>query len=199
MQITLSLSLSLCENVANCFLFRPILDFDNGLIYTLAEKVSSLDASCASSPNKLSKPLSSEQRSLSASSATSSQAGGASDQTLNDSVFENSNQDETRSTYRRSVGSSERPYDPECPYCNQELSRRNSSSRVLDEEGVALMQILEFPAKVFAIRQPVDLAKSYPKSKRVILRDVKRTDRVVHYFRSDLPLALQSLFLFLFS
>ena len=188
--------------MANCFFPPPILDFDNGLIYTLAEKVSSLDASSASSANKLSKPLSSEQRGLSASSATSSQAGGGSDRTLIDSVFENSDRDDTRSAYGRSVASSERPYDPECPYCNQELSRRNSCSRVLDEEGVALMQILEFPAKVFAIRQPVDLAKSYPKSKRVILRDVKRTDRVVHYFRSELPPSFSPLtlsFSFLFS
>jgi hypothetical protein len=44
------------------------------------------------------------------------------------------------------------------------------------------VKILEFPSKVYATRQPVDLEKSYPKSKRIILRDVKRTDRTVHYF-----------------
>ena len=52
-----------------------------------------------------------------------------------------------------------------------------------DEDSLALLQILEFPSRVFATRQPVDLETSYTKSKRIILRDVKRTDRTVHYFR----------------
>ena len=65
-----------------------------------------------------------------------------------------------------------------CPHCNK---KRTESST--DTEGLALLQILEFPSSVYATRQPVDLIKSYPKSKRVILRDVKRTDRTMHYFR----------------
>ena len=52
-----------------------------------------------------------------------------------------------------------------------------------DEESAALLAILELPSKVYATRQPVDLEVSYPKGKRLILRDVKRTDRVVHYFK----------------
>lgn len=60
--------------------------------------------------------------------------------------------------------------------------RRRSCDSVLDEEGRALLQILEFPSKVFATRQPVDLEKSYPKAKRIILRDVLRTDRNFHYY-----------------
>lgn len=38
--------------------------------------------------------------------------------------------------------------------------------------------------QVYATRQPVDLERSYPRAKRVILRDVPRTDRNIHYFRS---------------
>ena len=60
--------------------------------------------------------------------------------------------------------------------------RRRSCDRVLDEEGRALVRILEFPCKVFATRQPIDLEQSYPKAKRIILRDVLRTDRNFHYF-----------------
>lgn len=67
---------------------------------------------------------------------------------------------------------------PECP-CD---FRKKSYDDVLDEEGRALLQILEFPAKVHATRQAVDLEKSYPKAKRIILRDVLRTDRNFHYF-----------------
>lgn len=70
--------------------------------------------------------------------------------------------------------------DSSCPYCNVLPNIDNSS--LLDEEGRSLLTILELPSKVFATRQPVDLDHSYPKSKRVILRDVKRTDRTVHYF-----------------
>ncbi len=73
-----------------------------------------------------------------------------------------------------------------CPYCRHHArSRSYSSSLVLtDEESSSLLAILELPSKVYATRQPVDLDRSYPKGKRLILRDVKRTDRVVHYFRS---------------
>ena len=60
--------------------------------------------------------------------------------------------------------------------------RRRSCDRVLDEEGKALVRILELPCKVFATRQPIDLEQSYPKAKRIILRDVLRTDRNFHYF-----------------
>ena len=70
-----------------------------------------------------------------------------------------------------------------CPYCNPTLKRTDSSSQELDEESVTLLQILDFPSRVYATRQPVDLDHSYPKSKRIILRDVKRTDRTIHYFR----------------
>lgn len=72
-----------------------------------------------------------------------------------------------------------------CPYCTVSLHRTGSIS--LDSERQGLLQILEFPSRVYATRQPVDLEKSYPKSKRVILRDVKRTDRTVHYFRYSCP------------
>lgn len=41
-----------------------------------------------------------------------------------------------------------------------------------------------FP-QVYAARQPLDLETSYSKAKRIILRDVLRTDRNFHYFRSD--------------
>ena len=57
---------------------------------------------------------------------------------------------------------------------------------VLDEERRPLLQILEFPAKVHATRQAVDLEKSYPQAKRIILRDVLRTDRQLHYFRYEI-------------
>ena len=70
-----------------------------------------------------------------------------------------------------------------CPYCNPILKRTDSLSQELDEESVTLLQILDFPSRVYATRQPVDLDHSYPKSKRIILRDVKRTDRTIHYFR----------------
>ena len=40
--------------------------------------------------------------------------------------------------------------------------------------------------QVFAARLPVDLEKSYPGAKRVILRDVARTDRNYHFFRLGL-------------
>ena len=71
-----------------------------------------------------------------------------------------------------------------CPYCFKTRTRSCSGSYVLtDEESQSLLAILELPSKVYATRQPVDLDKSYPKGKRLILRDVKRTDRVVHYFR----------------
>ena len=70
-----------------------------------------------------------------------------------------------------------------CPYCNVVLKRTDSLCNEFDEDSLALLQILEFPSRVFATRQPVDLETSYTKSKRIILRDVKRTDRIVHYFR----------------
>ncbi len=38
------------------------------------------------------------------------------------------------------------------------------------------------PSQVYAARQPVQLETSYPKARRVILRDVARTDRKYHYF-----------------
>ena len=61
--------------------------------------------------------------------------------------------------------------------------KKHSYEELLDSEGEAMMQILEFPSKVFAMRQPLDLDKSYPRAKRIILRDVMRTDRNYHYFR----------------
>ena len=67
--------------------------------------------------------------------------------------------------------------------------RKKSYEDVLDEEGRALLQILEFPARVHATRQAVDLEKSYPKAKRIILRDVLRTDRNFHYFRYSICLS----------
>ena len=70
-----------------------------------------------------------------------------------------------------------------CTLCNSGLEASDSAALLLDEEGQALLKILDFPSRVYATRQPVDLRKSYPKGKRVILRDVKRTDRTVHYFR----------------
>lgn len=60
--------------------------------------------------------------------------------------------------------------------------RRRSYNEVLDDSGRSLLGILELPSRVFATQQPVDLEKSYPKAKRVILRDVLRTDRKYHYF-----------------
>ena len=60
--------------------------------------------------------------------------------------------------------------------------RRRSYSEVVNDGGKSLLSILEFPSRVFATRQPVDLEKSYPKAKRIILRDVLRTDRYYHYF-----------------
>lgn len=70
-----------------------------------------------------------------------------------------------------------------CPHCNKVLRRTDSMATPLDPESTSLLAILEFPSSVYATRQPVDLTGSYPKSKRVILRDVKRTDRTMHYFR----------------
>ena len=40
--------------------------------------------------------------------------------------------------------------------------------------------------QVFAARQPLELETGYAKDKRIILRDVLRTDRNFHYFRSNL-------------
>lgn len=37
--------------------------------------------------------------------------------------------------------------------------------------------------QVFAARISVDLENSYPRAKRIILRDVSRTDRNYHFFR----------------
>ena len=76
--------------------------------------------------------------------------------------------------------------DPSCIYCNPNRPRVTSMDCLVEEEGEetrTLLQILEFPSRVFATRQPVDLDRSYPKSKRTILRDVLRTDRNIHYFR----------------
>lgn len=65
--------------------------------------------------------------------------------------------------------------------CNCDF-RRRSYNEVLDDSGRSLLGILELPSRVFATQQPVDLEKSYPKAKRIILRDVLRTDRKYHYF-----------------
>ena len=76
--------------------------------------------------------------------------------------------------------------DPSCIYCNPCRPRVTSMDGLVEEEGEetrALLQILDFPSRVFATRQPVDLNTSYPKSKRIVLRDVLRTDRNIHYFR----------------
>lgn len=67
----------------------------------------------------------------------------------------------------------------ECCKCD---FRRRSYNEVLDDSGRSLLGILELPSRVFATQQPVDLEKSYPKAKRIILRDVLRTDRKYHYF-----------------
>ena len=74
--------------------------------------------------------------------------------------------------------------DPCCAYCQRQ--RTTSLDQIMKEdeqEAKALLQILDFPSRVYATRQPVDLEKSYPKSKRTVLRDVLRTDRNIHYFR----------------
>jgi hypothetical protein len=42
--------------------------------------------------------------------------------------------------------------------------------------------------QVFAARQPLELETSYAKDKRIVLRDVLRTDRNFHYFRYTLSL-----------
>ena len=68
------------------------------------------------------------------------------------------------------------------PTCTCDF-RKHSYEDLVDEEGRALLQILELPSTVYATRQPVDLEQSYPKAKRIILRDVLRTDRNFHYFR----------------
>ena len=74
--------------------------------------------------------------------------------------------------------------DPRCAYCSRQRATSLDGIMKEDEqEAKALLQILDFPSRVFATRQPVDLEKSYPKSKRTVLRDVLRTDRNIHYFR----------------
>ena len=70
------------------------------------------------------------------------------------------------------------------PTCTCDF-RRRSWDHVADPDGKALLQILELPSRVFATRQPVELEILYPKCKRVVLRDVLRTDRNFHYFRSE--------------
>jgi hypothetical protein len=67
------------------------------------------------------------------------------------------------------------------PQCGCDF-RRRSWDEVLDEEGEGLLSILELTSKVFAARQPLELETSYSKAKRIILRDVLRTDRNFHYF-----------------
>lgn len=56
--------------------------------------------------------------------------------------------------------------------------------RDLHEDDAALLAILDFPAKVFAQHQDVNL-EHYLQVKRVILKDVLRTDRFLAYFKDD--------------
>jgi hypothetical protein len=67
------------------------------------------------------------------------------------------------------------------PKCECDF-RRRSWEDLVDEDGRALLSILEFPSRVFAARQPLELETSYAKDKRIVLRDVLRTDRNFHYF-----------------
>ena len=57
-----------------------------------------------------------------------------------------------------------------------------ASDNELDEEGRAVLLILEFPARLSATKERVDLEKAYQEAKKVILSDVVRTDRDSHYF-----------------
>lgn len=54
----------------------------------------------------------------------------------------------------------------------------------LQEDDAALLAILDFPAKVFAQHQDVNL-DHYLQVKRIILKDVLRTDRFLDYFKDD--------------
>ena len=61
--------------------------------------------------------------------------------------------------------------------------RRGSIGGQLDQDALMVLSILEPSCKVFANKEKFDLDSAYPKAKRVILRDVHRTDRNTHYFR----------------
>ena len=57
-----------------------------------------------------------------------------------------------------------------------------SSDNELDEEERTVLQILEFPSRVSATKERVDLENAYQLAKKVILSDVVRTDRDSHFF-----------------
>ncbi|XP_064387949.1 TBC1 domain family member 17-like [Halichondria panicea] len=57
-----------------------------------------------------------------------------------------------------------------------------SSCENLSQDDEALLKILDFPSRVYAARRPVQLETSYPKARRIVLRDVARTDKNYHYF-----------------
>lgn len=60
--------------------------------------------------------------------------------------------------------------------------RRGSMDGLLDEDAQAVLTILESPCRVSANKEKFDIENGYPKAKRIILRDVHRTDRNNHYF-----------------
>ena len=57
-----------------------------------------------------------------------------------------------------------------------------SSDNELDEEERTVLQILEFPSRVSATKERVDLENAYQLAKKVIISDVVRTDRDSHFF-----------------
>ena len=62
--------------------------------------------------------------------------------------------------------------------------RRGSIGGLLDDEdALTVLAILEPSCRVFANKEKFDIDNGYPKAKKVILRDVHRTDRNNHYFR----------------
>ena len=61
--------------------------------------------------------------------------------------------------------------------------RRGSIGDLMDQDAMMVLAILEPSCKVFANKEKFDIERGYPKAKRVILRDVHRTDRSTHYFR----------------
>lgn len=61
--------------------------------------------------------------------------------------------------------------------------RRGSIGGLLDDEdALTVLAILEPSCRVFANKEKFDIDSGYPKAKRIILRDVHRTDRNNHYF-----------------
>ena len=67
-------------------------------------------------------------------------------------------------------------------WCCDMVSGVGSDNELDDEEGRTVLQILEFPSRISATKERVDLENAYLMAKKIILTDVVRTDRNSHFF-----------------